>query len=1218
MRRAPTTIRYPDLPVTERKDELLATIGAHQVEVVAGETGSGKSTQLPKLCLELGRGLDKLIGHTQPRRLAARTIAERVAEELGETVGQTVGYTVRFTDKVGPDTAIKVMTDGILLAEIQRDPELTRYDTLIVDEAHERSLNVDFLLGYLKQLLPRRPDLKLVITSATIDTERFSKHFDDAPVVAVSGRTYPVEVRYRDPADEDEPDPVQAIIDAVEELSHEGPGDVLVFLSGEREIRDTADALRALELRHTEILPLYARLTAAEQHRVFQPHTGRRVVLATNVAETSLTVPGIRYVVDPGTARISRYNRRTKVQRLPIEPVSQASANQRAGRCGRVAPGICIRLYAEEDFAGRPEFTEPEILRTNLASVILQMTSLGLGDMQAFPFVEPPDARSIKDGVELLEELGALDEGRLTRLGRKLAQLPLDPRLGRMVLEAERHGCTHEVMVIAAALSIQDPRERPRDEKRQRADELHRRFVDESSDFLTYLNLWEHLRDRQKHLSSNQFRRECKSEFLHFMRIREWQDIYSQLLQVTRSMRIKVNRTRSTDSAIHLSLLAGLLSHVGMRDEERRDYLGARNARFAISGGSVLAKKQPRWAMAGELVETNRLWAHTVARIQPEWVERVGGHLVQRTYSEPHWERASGSVQAYERVTLYGLPIVTNRRVNVAKLDPALARELFIRHALVEGDWETHHGFLAHNHALADEVRALEDRARRRDLLLDDEGVFTLYDARVPADIGSGRAFERWVRREQPDLAFTVDDLITTDARISARDYPDVWRQGELELPLTYVFDPSAEDDGVTVHVPIPVLHRLEPGGFDWHVPGQREELVTALVRILPKALRRELVPAPDHARAALERIEPGDGPLLEVLATELSRQAGAVVLASAFDLEQLPPHLRVGFLVHDDRGRPIEHGKDLALLQRRLHGRLREAVAHAGRALARTGQQAWTFGTIARQVEIDWAGHPVTGYPTLVDEGTSVGLEVVASPDDQAAAMWRGTRRLLLLTNPSPKKALRDRLTNRTKVALGHAPHAGFAELLDDCITCAVDGLLAQHGGPAWEEDGFEQVRLAVRGELGDRAVGVVAAVGRILDRAHAIQERLRTLSAPSLLHAVVDVEVQLSRLVFPGFVTATGAARLPDLLRYLEAIEHRLAKLPEDPGRDRELTGRIRKLEDELVRVPKAQDVARLRRTLEELRVSLFAQHLGTAHRVSEPRVQREIEEAARRPRP
>ncbi|MCU1378163.1 MAG: putative ATP-dependent helicase, partial [Acidimicrobiales bacterium] len=828
-------------------------------------------------------------------------------------------------------------------------------------------------------------------------------------------------------------------------------------------------------------------------------------------------------------------------------------------------------------------------------------------------------ARSIKDGVDLLEELGAFDDdGRLTTLGRNLAQLPLDPRLGRMVLEADRHGCVHEVMVIAAALSIQDPRERPRDEHRQQAEELHRRFVDDSSDFLTFLNLWEHLRDRQKHLSSNQFRRECKAEYLHYLRVREWQDIYSQLLQVTRSMRIKVNRARATDSDIHLSLLAGLLSHVGMHDEARRDYQGARNARFALSRGSVLAKKSPRWVMAAELMETNRLWAHTGARIQPEWVERVGGHLVQRTYSEPHWERASGSVQAFERVTLYGLPIVTNRKVNVGRLDPGLARELFIRHALVEGDWETHHAFLAHNRSLADDVGELEERARRRDLLADDQAIFALYDERVPADVVSGRHFDRWYKREQPDLTFTVDDLIAADAHgVTTAAYPDVWRQGDLELALTYEYDPLSDTDGVTVHVPLPALHRLSPDGFDWHVPGHREELVAALIRILPKQVRRELVPAPEHARAALERISPADGPLLEVLAVELSRQAGTVVLAANFDLEQLPPYLRVGFLVHDERGRPLELGKDLGLLQRRLHGRLRDAVAHAGRAMERTGEQTWVFGTIPRTVAIDWAGQPVTGYPTLVDEDGTVGLRVVASADEQRTSMWAATRRLLLLTSPSPKRALRDRLTNRTKVALGHAPHTGFAELLDDCITCAVDGLLAKHGGPAWDEDGFAGLRDAVKGELGDRTVGVVAAVGRILDAAHAIEERLRTLSAPVVLGAVTDIHVQLSRLVFPGFVTATGAARLPDLLRYLEAIERRLDKLPEDPGRDRELVSRVRALEDQLLRIPRSDNVERIRWMLEELRVSFFAQQLGTAQRVSEPRVQREIEEAARRPR-
>ena len=1221
-----TRLRYPEeLPVTERRDDLLTAIGEHQVVIVAGETGSGKSTQLPKLCIELGRGVEGLIGHTQPRRLAARSIAERVAEELGSSVGELVGYTVRFTDKVGDGTLVKVMTDGILLAEIQRDPELRRYDTLIVDEAHERSLNVDFLLGYLKQLLPRRPDLKLIVTSATIDTERFSQHFDDAPVIEVSGRTYPVEVRYQPVVDDEDDrgrDQEQAICDAVEELAREGPGDILVFLSGEREIRDAADALRALELRHTEILPLYARLTAEEQHRVFQPHTGRRVVLATNVAETSLTVPGIRYVVDPGTARNSRYNRRTKVQRLPIEPVSQASANQRAGRCGRVAPGICIRLYSEEDFAGRPEFTEPEILRTNLASVILQMAALNLGDMSAFPFVEPPDARSIKDGVVLLEELGALrEDGSLTGLGRKLAQLPLDPRLGRMVLEAAEHGCVHEVMVIVAGLSIQDPRERPRDQHRQHAEELHGRFADPSSDFLAYLNLWEHLRERRHHLSSNQFRRECKAEYLHFLRVREWQDIYSQLLQVTRSMRIKVNRDRAPDHAIHLALLSGLLSNIGMLDEKRREYQGARNARFALSPASALSKKRPRWVMAGELVETTRMWAHVAARIQPEWVERMGSHLVQRSYSEPQWDRRSGAAVALERVSLHGLPLVTDRRVQLARIDPALARELFLRHALVEGDWSAPHAFLEQNRALAEQVRSLEDKARRRDLLLDDEGMVNLYDRRVPDHVVSGRHFDRWwkqQRQSDPDLlTFTVDDLVDPSAEVHAADFPDTWRQGDIELPLTYEFDPSSETDGVTVHVPLAALHRLSPDGFEWHVPGRREELVTALIRSLPKQLRRSFVPAPEHAREGLARVSPADGPLLEVLATELSRMSGEPVLARSWDLQPLPPYLRPTFVVADERGRTVGSGKDLADLQLRLHHRLREAVAHAGRALARTGCTSWEFGTLRRSVEIDWAGHPVTGYPSLVDEGTSVGVEVLAAAGEQRDAMWAGTRRLLLLTLPSPKKALRDRLTNRTKVALGHAPHAGFAELLDDCITCAVDGLLAQHRGPAWDETAFEALRRGVRDELGDRAVGVVAAVGRILDAAHAVEQRLGRLSSPAVLGAVTDIHVQLGRLVFPGFVAATGATRLPDLLRYLDAIGHRIDKLAEDPLRDRELTATVRDLEDLLLRVPRASDVARIRWMLEELRVSFFAQHLGTAHRVSEQRVRREIDEAAARTR-
>jgi ATP-dependent helicase HrpA len=828
----------PDLPVSRRKDDIAAAIRDHQVVVVAGETGSGKTTQLPKVCLELGRGVDGMIGHTQPRRLAARTVAERIAEELGVPLGEAVGYTVRFTDRASERTLVRVMTDGILLAEIQRDPMLRRYDTLILDEAHERSLNIDFLLGYLTRLLPRRPDLKVVITSATIDPERFSAHFGGAPTIEVSGRTYPVEIRYRplvaEEAGREDRDQPQGICDAVAELCAEGPGDILVFLSGEREIRDTADALSTMDLKHTEVLPLYARLSAAEQHRVFRPHPGRRIVLATNVAETSLTVPGVRYVVDPGTARISRYSRRTKVQRLPIEPISRASGDQRAGRCGRVADGVCVRLYAEADLAARPEFTDPEILRTNLASVILQMTALGLGDVASFPFLDPPDRRSVSDGVALLHELGALDpthddpRRRLTPLGRRLARIPLDPRLARMILEAERNGCVREVIVIAAALSIVDPRERPAD-RQQAAAEKHARFADPTSDFLGWLALWRHLSEQQRALSSGRFRRMCRAEFLHYLRVREWQDLDSQLRQVARQLKIRLNDEPAGPAAIHRSLLAGLLSHVGLKEGESRDYLGARGARFAIAPGSALFRTPPRWVMAAELVETSRLWARMVARIEPDDVERLAGHLVNRTWSEPRWERTRGGAVAQERVTLYGVPIVASRTVDYARIDPELSRELFLRHALVEGDWQTHHRFLAANRALLADVEDLEHRARRRDLVVDDDALFDFYEARVPADVVSSRHFDAWwkkARRTRPDLLTFTEDVLLTEraAAVSAESYPDSWRLGDLgSLPLTYRFEPGARADGVTVHVPLPALTRVAADGLDWQVPGLRE-----------------------------------------------------------------------------------------------------------------------------------------------------------------------------------------------------------------------------------------------------------------------------------------------------------------------------------------------------------------------------------------------------------
>ena len=920
-REAVPDISYPaELPVSQRRDDIAQAIRDHQVVIVAGETGSGKTTQLPKICLELGRGVTGQIGHTQPRRIAARTVAERIAEETSTQLGTAVGYKVRFTDKSGDNTLVKVMTDGILLNEIASDRDLYRYDTLIIDEAHERSLNIDFILGYLRQLLPRRPDLKVIITSATIDPERFAAHFaiDDqpAPIIEVSGRTYPVEVRYRpiaDPEqrDTEDRDQIQAISDAIDELSANGPGDILVFFSGEREIRDTADALKGR--KNLEVLPLYGRLSAAEQHRVFElpasrTMSHRRVVLATNVAETSLTVPGIRYVIDPGTARISRYSLRTKVQRLPIEPISQASANQRKGRCGRVADGICIRLYSEEDFDSRPEYTDPEIQRTNLASVILQMAAARLGDVRAFPFVDPPDPRSITDGVRLLEELNAMKSDRLTDTGRKMARLPVDPRIARMIIEADRQGCAREVLVIAAALSIQDPRERPADNQ-QAADTAHRRFAQPESDFLTFLALWDYLTDRQRELSGSAFRRMCRAEFLNYLRVREWQDLHAQLQSLSADLGLSTDSSSSERARVHTALLAGLLSHVGMKvvltarpgtppERGRRplpEYLGARGTRFAIFPGSALARKPPDWVVAAELVETSRLWGRIVASVEPEWVEPVAAHLVKRSYSEPRWSKSRGAVIATEKVTLYGIPIVADRTVNFDRIDPVASRELFIRHALVEGDWETRHHFFRDNATLLAEAAELEQRARRRGLVAGEDALFEFYDARVPADVTSARHFDAWWKRQRhqtPDLlTLTLDDLLSAEAAEALEldsAYPEVWTSetqgpaaaGQRALSLSYAFEPGTETDGVTIDIPLSTLNQARPEEFSWQVPGLRHELVTELIRSLPKALRRELVPAPDVAREVLARLDGATpaGDIRDVLSRELLRLRGVRV----------------------------------------------------------------------------------------------------------------------------------------------------------------------------------------------------------------------------------------------------------------------------------------------------------------------------------------------------
>ncbi|MFC5750926.1 ATP-dependent RNA helicase HrpA [Actinomadura rugatobispora] len=1252
-RAAVPAITYPEqLPVSQKKDDIAAAIRDHQVVIVAGETGSGKTTQLPKICLELGRGVLGSIGHTQPRRLAARTVADRIAEELGTELGEAVGYKVRFTDRSSDDTLVKLMTDGILLAEIQTDRLLRRYDTLIIDEAHERSLNIDFLLGYLREILPRRPDLKIIITSATIDPERFSRHFDDAPIVEVSGRTYPVEVRYRplsDPEDakaDPDRDQIQGILDAVDELALEAPGDVLVFLSGEREIRDTADALtkhlRGRRGEATEVLPLYARLSSAEQHRVFQAHRGRRIVLATNVAETSLTVPGIKYVVDPGTARISRYSHRLKVQRLPIEPVSQASANQRKGRCGRVSEGICVRLYSEEDFETRPEFTDPEILRTNLASVILQMTALGLGDIAAFPFVEPPDRRNVKAGVDLLHELGALDPAekdprkRLTERGRRLAQLPIDPRLGRMVLEAEANGCVREVLIIAAALSIQDPRERPA-EHQQAADEKHRRFADPTSDFLAYLNLWNYLREQQRELSGSQFRRMCKNEFLHFLRVREWQDLHSQLKQVAKSLGVTPNTADAPPDRVHVALLSGLLSHIGLMDADKKDeggggggqrrrqlneYVGARGAKFAVFPGSALFKKPPRWVMAAELVETSRLWGRINAKIEPEWVEPLAGHLVKRNYSEPHWSKKQAAVMAYEKVTLYGVPIVAQRRVNYGSIDPALSRELFIRHALVEGDWETHHRFFHDNRALLEEVEELEHRARRRDILVDDETLFDFYDERVPEDVVSGRHFDTWwkrTRRDEPDLlSFEKSMLINQNAGdVSEADYPDSWRQGPLGLRLTYQFEPGADADGVTVHIPVQVLNQVRPDGFEWQVPGLRGELVTELIRSLPKQLRVNFVPAPDYARKALERLTPRTEPLLDALERELRDMTGVQIAREAWDLGRLPAHLRITFRVVDDRKRTLAEDTDLDALKRRLKGKVRGTLSKAATAggVERTGLREWTIGELPRTYERKQAGYEVKAFPALTDEGDSVAVRMYETEAEQRSAMWRGTRRLILLNAPSPVKLIQGRLTNQGKLALSHNPHGSVAALFDDCVTAAADRLIAEAGGPAWDEAGFRALYDRVRADLHDATAAIVAQVERILAESHEIDRRLRGTASLVLVPSLTDIRERLTGLVHAGFVTETGRQRLPDLPRYLRALQVRLDKLPENPNRDRLLMNQAGALEAEyglfVQRLHPArrdeESVRQIRWMLEELRVSLFAQQLGTRYPVSDKRIRK-----------
>lgn len=1335
----PAVVNYPEqLPVSARRDEIAAAIAANQVVIVSGETGSGKTTQLPKICLELGYGIDGIIGHTQPRRIAARTVGERIAQELNTEFGQAVGYQVRFSDDTSAATAIKLMTDGILLNEIQRDPLLRRYEVIIVDEAHERSLNIDFLLGYLIQLLPQRPDLKVIITSATIDSQRFAEHFGTrerpAPVIEVSGRTYPVEIRYRPLiADLEEPDTAAPIPDedidmftgicqAADELMGEGPGDILVFLAGERDIRETEAALadhlgtrfhKAGAIRSSnhapdavEVLPLYSRLSAAEQHRVFAPHTHRRIVLATNVAETSLTVPGIRYVIDPGLARISRFSARTKVQRLPIEPISRASANQRSGRCGRVADGIAIRLYSERDFNSRDEFIEPEILRTSLASVILQMTSLGLGSVEDFPFIQAPDTRSVRDGVALLEELGALKAAptspagapqaqkpgtrkrsghTLTAVGRTLAQLPIDPRLGRMLIEANRLGVAQEVLIIVAGLSIQDVRERPADNP-QPADESHRRFANDQSDFLSLLQLWDYLQTQQQELSGSAFRRMCRAEYLHFLRWREWQDVATQLRQMARPLGFSVKPLRTKlgepdSDKIHQALLAGLLSHIGTYDLRKRDFLGARGSRFVIFPGSGLAKATPAWVMAGELVETSRLFARTVARIDPDWVEPLAEHLVKRTHSDPFWSIRNGAAMVHEKVLLFGVPIVADRTVLYGKLNEAEARQMFIQSALVEGEWRSHHKFVKANEAVLAEIAALEARNRRRDLV-DDEAIFAFYDSRIPATITSARHFDAWwknERRKDPDLLTMRMEDVAPHAELDEDAFPDAWVQGDLDLPLTYQFNPGVDADGVTVHVPLEVLPRLEETGFDWLVPGLLEELVIATIRGLPKPVRVQLVPAPDTARQILQILPDWAHAITGEISfqqafTKAARQVkDAEIPADAWAALKLPAHLKITFRVHGNRGQIMGEDSDLSALKKKLARHSGEAVRtavqsalkRAEREVARentrqpagTGAEisadsaATTPGTVATEAAptgfptgslTTWpanlatipekisstthAGLLVEGFPALIAQpslkspGHEVTLQVLTSATEASAAHHTGVLALLTHALALPAGRITSRWSPSQALTMAASPYRSTEQLAWELQFAAIGSLCTElkiRPSQIRTLAAFDGARASLRDRLEHETARLAHIVITIIGATRELDSAISESSSMALLGVLNEVRAWQAELIYSGFIASTPPDQLHHLPRYLKAAAMRLEKAAENPGRDATNSWQVKSLHDSWWAALKAAegDATRLARLapvrwmIEELRVSLFAQQLGTAHPVSEKRIKRAL---------
>lgn len=1238
------TLKYEEsLPVASKREEIIKAIKENQVVIIAGETGSGKTTQLPKMCLEAGLGRHGFIGHTQPRRLAARAVSTRIAQELGEELGQSVGYKVRFTDVTSDQSYIKLMTDGILLAETANDRLLLNYDCIIIDEAHERSLNIDFLLGYLRNLITKRKDLKLIITSATINTQRFSEHFFNAPIIEVSGRTYPVEVVYmpfeevnEDGEDEEleleEQDLRHGVLRAVKYLFTEhSRDDILVFLPGEREIMDLAKFLTKAHLPNTEILPLYARLATAEQNKIFAPHSSVRIVLCTNVAETSLTVPGIKYVIDPGTARISRYSPRTKVQSLPVEKVSKASANQRKGRCGRVSDGVCVRLYSKDDFEARSDFTDPEILRTNLAAVILQMVALHLGNIAAFPFIDPPATRQVTDGIRLLEEIGAINESRglstdeieLTKIGVSLSKIPADPRLARMLIEANKEGCLSEVLVIISALAIMDPRERPLD-KQEQSRQLHHRFDDEKSDFLAYLNLYHYICKLQKEMSNSALRKKLKSEFISYIRVREWFDLLRQLRASCQMLKYKANEQPSNYDSIHKAILSGLLSQIGKYDDNDKGlYLGARGIKFVIHPSSVFSKKKPKWICASELNETSRLFAKTVASIDPLWVETIGRHLIKKTYAEPHWSKKQGAVLANMTISLYGLPIVQNRKVQYSQIDAKLCRELFIRDGLVGGDIECNYDFYKRNIDLIDEIEHVEDKLRRRDLLVDETVLEAFYDARLPSDVVTLRHFDKWWKEKKktdPNFLDFSLELVAKDNfnDVQEVDFPEFWYHDKFKLPLSYVFDPTSKDDGVTVHIPLAVLNKISAKEFTYQIPGLRLEFLTNLIKSLPKRLRKNLIPAPNYAKALIEALgQPTKDDLYVRAAKELSRMGGESVTPDDFDKTLIDKHLFMIFSIEDEKGKVIKSGRNFDAIAQSLQSQVKDVLQKITKNKAvQAPSSTWSFGVIKTEQVSKQGSIEITAYPALTDKGTGVAIELYDSKFKQQKAMWLGQRKLLSLGLRQPTAYLEQHLPNKSKLSMYYQPLGSVKDLINDLMLASIDLIMEQNQAPVYDETSFNNLLEKVRANLNDTALELCSYVDKILMKAHELKRQLKGQLNFSVAYTYKDVANQLDNLVYKGFVSSTKLEYLQQMPRYLDAMLYRLDKVHRDANRDLMYTRKIEEINEtykntisryKYTVIP--DDLVNVKWLIEELRVSYFAQQLGARVAVSDKRITNEL---------